>query len=191
MTFSLKWTVVLLGILLIVWSMFIPVFEGADESGHYCHAEYIARNKRLPNFNIRDGCFLSYPPGYYVLAAPIIALLPAAYFDDEQIQPNPDYISNRKSTDVFSKYIHPPSELMFQWNPLLQTVHLVRLLSVAMGFGIIFLTVKSAKLVTKFRWLPYVSVILFFNPMFLHMFSVISNVTLVSFLAAVFIYLHI
>lgn len=190
MTFSLKWTVVLLGILLIVWSMFIPVFEGADESGHYCHAEYIARNKRLPNFNIRDGCFLAYPPGYYSLVAPVIAFRPAANFEDEQIQPNPEYISNRKGKDVFSKYIHPWSELVYKWNPLLQTVHLIRLVSVLLGLGIIVLTVKAVRLVTKFRWLPFAGVILFFNPMFLHTFSVISNVALVSFLAAVFIYLH-
>lgn len=181
---------ILLGLLLVAWSLFIPIFEGADESGHYCHAEYIAKRKKLPNFLIQDGCFLSYPPGYYVLVAPIIAFRPAANFDDEQIQPNRAYIDNRKDKDVFSKYIHPLSELTFQWNPLLQMVHLVRLLSVVIGLGIIFLTIKAAKLVTKFRWLPYASVILFFNPMFLHIFSVISNVTLVSFLAAAFIYLH-
>jgi hypothetical protein len=190
MASNLKWSIVLLGILLTAWSVFIPVFEGPDESGHYCHAEYIARNRRLPNFNVRDGCFLAYPPGYYALVAPLIAVRPTVNFDDEQIQPNPEYISNRKSKDVFAKYIHPPSELIFQWNPLLQTVHLIRLVSVLLGLGIIGLTVKAAKLADKFRWLPYFSVILFFNPMFLHMFSVISNVVLVSFLAAVFIYLH-
>lgn len=181
---------ILLGLLLVAWSLFIPIFEGADESGHYCHAEYIAKKKKLPNILVQDGCFLAYPPGYYVLLAPIIALQPAANFDNEQIQPNPAYISNRKDKDVLSKYIHPLSELTFQWNPLLQMVHLVRLLSVAFGLGIMFLTIKAAKLVTRFRWLPYASVILFFNPMFLHTFSLVTNVTLISFLAAVFIYLH-
>jgi len=190
MTSNLKWPIALLGILLIAWSVFIPVFEGPDESGHYCHAEYIAKKKKLPNFLIQDGCFLAYPPGYYVLAAPIISSRPEANFDDEQIQPNPEYISNRKGKDVFSKYIHPQSELLFKWNPLLQTVHLVRLMSIAMGLGIIFLTIKSAKLLPKFRWLPFASVMLFFNPMFLHTFSLATNVTLVSLLAAVFIYLH-
>lgn len=190
MIFNLKWPIVLLGVLLVAWSVFIPVFEGPDESGHYCHAEYIARKGRLPNFNISDGCFLAYPPGYYVLIVPIIALRPEANFNDEQIQPNPAYVSNRKDKDIFSKYIHPRSELTFEWNPLLQIVHLARLISVAMGLGIIFLTIKSAKLLTKFRWLPYASVVLFFNPMFLHTFSLVTNVTLVSFLSAIFIYLH-
>ncbi|MBI2309892.1 hypothetical protein HYU89_03250 [Candidatus Collierbacteria bacterium] len=177
-------------LLLLGWSLLIPIFEGPDESGHYCHAEYIARNRRLPNFNVRDGCFLAYPPAYYALVAPIIAFRPAAKFDDDQIQTNPAYISNRKGKDVFSKYIHPRPELVFKWNPLLQTAHLVRLLSVAMGLGIILLTIKSAKLLPKFSWLPYASVLLFFNPMFLHTFSLVTNVTLASFLAAVFIYLH-
>lgn len=186
----MKLTIILLGLLLVSWSVFIPVFEGADEGGHYCHGEYIARNRRLPNFNIRDGCFLAYPPVYYTLIAPIIALRPAANFDDEQIQPNPDYITNRKGKNVFSKYVHPRSELFFNWNPLLQTVHLVRLLSVTLGLGIVVLTIKAAKLATKYRWLPYASVVLFFNPMFLHTFSLVTNVTLVSFLASVFIYLH-
>jgi len=187
---SIKNILLVFGVLLLAWSIFIPVFEGPDESGHYCHAEYIAKKRKLPNFLIQDGCFLAYPPGYYALVAPIIALRPAAKFDDVQIQPNPEYISNRKGKDVFSKYIHPRSELVFKWNPLLQTVHLVRLLSAAMGLGIIFLTIKAARLVTKFRWLPYASVMLFFNPMFLHTFSLVTNATLVSFLAAVFIYLH-
>lgn len=185
-----KGPIVLLTILLVAWSVFIPVFEGADESGHYCHAEYIAKNKKLPNFNVIDGCFLAYPPGYYLLVAPLVAMNPAANFDEKQIQSNPAYISNRKGKDIFSKYVHPRSELAFEWNPLLQTVHLMRLLSVVMGLGIIILTIKAAELISPFRWLPSASIILFFNPMFLHMFSVISNVTLVSFLAAVFIYVH-
>ena len=187
----MKRVVCIIGMLLVAWSLFVPVFEGPDESGHYCHAEYIARNRRLPNFNVRDGCFLPYPPLYYLLLTPAIMVSRDASFTDEQIQENPRYRTNRKDPDVFTKYIHTKEELFFRWNPLQRTVHLVRLISVLLGLGMIWFTYRAARFVHSDRSFPLFSLLLFFNPMFLHMFSVLSNVVLVSFLASLFILLEI
>ncbi len=168
--------------LLLLWNTFIPFLEGADEAGHFCHADYIAHRGKIPNLNIRDGCFLVYQPLYYLTLVPVIKAfgLPELKLSSLAMNPNWDDLRNGQ----YSQFIHTKHELLFNWGNFQVLIHTLRLISVACGILIFLIAWKVSKIVFADQKYRYLSLILFFNPMFLHIFSTLTNVVLVSLLAS-------
>lgn len=172
-------------VLLLLWNILIPAFEGADEVGHYCHADYIANRNKLPNLNKIDGCFLWHPPLYYVLQIPVIKLFKSAEFKIGDLTQNPNF-SNLKHGQ-YSQFVHTKEEWQFKWDNKTLKVHILRLVSSVFAVLIFLLTWKLSKTVFKKKEQRNLSLLVFFNPMFLHIFTTLTNVTLISLIATLII----
>jgi 4-amino-4-deoxy-L-arabinose transferase-like glycosyltransferase len=60
------------GILLVMWSLLVPMFEAPDEPGHWAYARYIHDHRRLPFYD-RNQIEAQQPPLYYWLISPFAA----------------------------------------------------------------------------------------------------------------------
>lgn len=176
-------------LLLLLWNAFVPVLEGADESGHYCSADYIAHRNKIPNLTINDGCFIWHPPLFYLTLAPVVKIFNITEFNNSFIQANPQGSFLRRGQ--YSQFIHNKDELLFRWNRFELLIHVLRLIPSVFGMLIFLLTYKSATKVFKKKININIALLLFFNPMFLHIFSTLTNVTLLSFITGSFIMIEI
>lgn len=76
-------------ILLIGWSLAVPIFEAPDEPHHWLFARYINDKKWLPVFN-KELVEANSPPLYYVLIAPVASDTPfPPVFVDKNGKTNP------------------------------------------------------------------------------------------------------
>ncbi len=163
----------------------MPIFEGADEEGHFCSIDYIAHEKRIPNVLINDGCFIWHPPLYYALLSPFAISFNLPRFDTATVKENPKGNLLRKGE--FAQFIHTKDELLFKWNRIQYEVHFLRLLTSIYAILIFLVTWKISGIVFSNKEPRYLSLLLFFNPMFLHIFTTLTNVTLISLIATLII----
>ncbi len=182
-----KLQIILLVVLFAIWNIFTPVLEGADEPGHFCHADYIAHRNKLPDLKVKDGCFLWHPPLYYLTLVPFIKISRLEEFNDNYFRINPKINLLRKGE--YAQFVHTQRELLLKWDKKTILIHSERLVSSFFGFFIILLTWKLSKKIFNNKLLQNASLLLFFNPMFLHIFTTITNVTLLSFITTIIIYL--
>lgn len=172
-------------LLLILWNLFFPIFEGADEMGHFCSADYIAHKNKLPNVLINDGCFIWHLPLYYALLSPVIKVFNLPQFDPGTVKLNPKADMLRKGQ--YAQFVHTKDELTFKWDVLTLQVHILRLFTSIFAVLMFILTWKISTRLFPKSLIPNLSLLLFFNPMFLHIFTTLTNVTLVSLISTVVI----
>src|SRR5690349_14479173 len=86
---SLLVLLALSGLLLIGWSLAVPIFEAPDEPHHWLFARYLNEKKRLPVFN-QELVEANSPPLYYALIAPVASDTPfPPTFVDKNGKPTP------------------------------------------------------------------------------------------------------
>lgn len=180
-----KFQIILFIVLLFFWNIFTPIFEGADEVSHFCHADYIVHRNKLPNLMIVDGCFLWHPPLYYLSLTPIIKLFNLAEYSPSLLPSNPKISLLRHGE--YAQFLHSKNELLFRWSYFQTQIHVLRIISSIMAISIFLITWKLSKRVFKNQNFSYLSLILFLNPMFSHIFTTLTNVVLVAFFATAFI----
>lgn len=181
---------------LLLWNIVMPVFEPADESGHYAHTLYILRNKELPNLldpspQEKGVGYTTYSPLYYFSLIPLAKLVNAPLETEELLPYHPRKDLFKKS--VFAVYLHSKDELVFKWNSLMSAVHLLRLQNSVYGLMTVYLVYLTGRQLFGNKSLkPLVAVSLVgFNPMFAHVSSSIVNVNLNILLFSLFFYLSV
>jgi hypothetical protein len=193
--FPLKWVILAIFLALgTAYSLVTPIFEASDERWHYPVVNYIAWERALP---VQDPAQAtawhqegSQPPLYYMLASLVTISVDA---DDLEsvLRPNPHAIVGLP-LEVGNKnmMLHSPLE-GWPWHKTVLAVHLIRLLSVALGACSVWLTWKIAeRLAPQNKWLPPLAATLTaFNPMFLFISASVNNDTLAAPLAAGAVYI--
>ena len=182
-----KYQLVLFTVLLLLWNLFFPIFEGVDEMGHFCSIDYIGHKNKIPNLLIDDGCFIWHPPLYYALLSPVIKIFDLPQFEPSAVKLNPKADLLRKGE--YAQYVHNKDELTFKWDALTIQIHILRLFTSLLAILMFVLTWKISSRLFPKGVMPNLSLLLFFNPMFLHIFTVISNVALISLLSTIIIFL--
>lgn len=172
---------------LLLWNMFTPIFEAADESTYYQHVYFLAHERRLPNLNFppEEAGVMSYPPTYYLPLIPILLILDApSIYDPLSIQLRTDHrVGLRRS--VFNFFEHSLGESKLQWNSQQWAVHLMRLIANLWGIGTVVLVYFTAKQFFKSETRAILaSLFVGLNPMFAHLTSTINVVNLLIFLAS-------
>ena len=172
----------------------MPVFEPADESGHYAHILYIWKQGRLPNLadpvpTEKGVGYTTYPPLYYFSLIPLAKLIDAPLESEELLPYHPQKELFKKS--VFSVYLHTKDELFLKWDNLAWAVHLLRLQTSIYGFLTVYLVYLTGKKMfgEKSRKPLLVVVLVGLNPMFAHISNSIVNVNLNILLFSLFFYL--
>ena len=172
----------------------MPVFEPADESGHYAHILYIWKQGRLPNLadpvpTEKGVGYTTYPPLYYFSLIPLAKLIDAPLESEELLPYHPQKELFKKS--VYAVYLHTKDELFFKWNSLAKSVHLLRLQTSLYGLLTVYLVYLTGKKVfgEKSRKPLLAAVLVGLNPMFAHISNSIVNVNLNILLFSFFFYL--
>ena len=181
-----------------------PIFEGPDEIDHYKFIRYVVQNKSLPNPFVEPGAQYHQAPLYYMLGAPFSLLSNDDDFSRIDGNQNPYYVVDRRQnprrgepyslpgSDNKNLFIHTRAEAFpYNQSGVARSVHILRLLSVALGtgtviisyaiFGLLWPTRSDRRLVA----LGFVA----FMPQFVYISSIINNDNLLIFLATVSLYL--
>lgn len=172
---------------LVLWNIFTPIFEAADESTYYQHVYWLAHERQLPNLNSppAQAGVMSYPPTYYLPLIPILLIWDApSIYDPLSIQLRVDHrVGLRQS--VFNFFEHSVAESKLQWNSQQWAVHLMRLVTNVWGLGTVVLVYLTAKdfFRDKNRAI-WASLFVGFNPMFAHLNSTIIVINLLIFLTS-------
>lgn len=181
-------------VLAVLYSVVTPIFEAPDENYHFGMIQHIAETGQLPVQDMQhrtpwmqEG---SQPPLYYLLSAPLAAVIPDALNVPYPLDRNPHAQIGiglaRINRNVF---IHTRAE-SFPWRGVPLAVHLIRLLSVAFGAWTIFCIAQTAHFVLLNNTLALIAAaFVAFNPMFLFIHASINNDTLVTALSATALWL--
>jgi hypothetical protein len=182
--------VTLIFFLLAVWySVATPIFEISDEFSHYPVVHYIAERGELP---VQDTARTrpwdwegAQPPLYYVLAAVLVAPLDRGDLSEHLIENPHTKTGIGLATDNHNVMLHDWEAQSFPWKGTPLAVHVVRLFSVLLGTGAVWMSFAVARLAVPEK--PAIALaaqcLTAFNPMFLAIVGSVNNDNLVIFLA--------
>jgi 4-amino-4-deoxy-L-arabinose transferase-like glycosyltransferase len=133
--------------LAILYSLSTPIFEASDELWHFPMVAYLAENGlRLP---VQDPSIPtpwrqegSQPPLYYMLAALLAAPLDLSDMEAVRRQnPHADIGVVRPDGNA-NMIVHHPDREAFPWNGTFLAVQVVRLFSIVLGLGTVYITYR-------------------------------------------------
>lgn len=129
-----------------------PIFEGPDELEHFRFIQTVAQTGALPNALGISGSQYHHAPLYYLLAAPFAALAaPVDLFEYSRTYSNPfyGYAFFAVGNDNKNTFLHSRAEdFPYSGSSVARTVHLLRLISVALSAG----TVLASRAVFRELW---------------------------------------
>lgn len=126
----------------LAFSLTSPIFEAPDEIEHFRYIRTIARSGALPEPDAQPRGQYHQPPLYYVLHVPLLSLLDDTGFEQIDGRKNPfyGYEFAVPGSDNKNEYLHTRAESFpYTHSPIARTVHLLRLISILMGAGTIFI----------------------------------------------------
>ncbi|HEY75191.1 MAG TPA: hypothetical protein G4O00_03295 [Thermoflexia bacterium] len=182
-------------ILGVIYSLATPPLEASDEFKHYPYTQYVQTHHDLPVLDpetclatpddcpwLQDG---GQPPLYYILMAAVTSWIDTSdlptlrWMNWHAFIGDPSQICNKNLV------IHVPEREAFPWRGSVLAIHLIRLLTVGIGAGTVFLTYRLAR--DLFPDGPPgivlgATALTAFNPMFLFVNSAVNNDALAAFL---------
>lgn len=188
------WVLVLFLILGAIYAITTPVFEASDELWHYPFVRHLADGNPLP---VQDPDHVgpwkqeaSQQPLYYALAAALTFWIDTSDMDSVRWL-NP-HVDNGILTQDGNKnlVIHRP-ETESSWSGVVLAVRLIRLFSVLLSAGTVYMTWRIARFVLPQK--PYLAVgaaaVNAFTPMFLFVSGAVNNDSLSMLLCATALFL--
>lgn len=182
--------------LAVAYSVVTPLFEASDELWHYPMVRYVAENAfSLP---VQDPANPGpwrqeggQPPLYYYLGAAATFWIDTSDLPElRRLNPHAD-IGVVVPDGNANMIVHSAEREAFPWSGAALAMHLVRFLSVLMGFGTVALTFWLGRLLFPARPAIALAAAAFtaFNPMFLFISGVINNDNLSTLLASLLLVL--
>ncbi|HEY8694003.1 MAG TPA: phospholipid carrier-dependent glycosyltransferase [Chloroflexota bacterium] len=174
-------------VLALIYNSATPIFEASDEFRHYLTVRYLVLNHALPLIQSSDDPFAPWqeagqPPLYYFAGAAI-----SGWVDTSNLPQitdfNPHAQAGVPSTSPDSKnlFVHSAAE-DFPYYGVSLAAHLVRLFSIMLGAGTVYLTYRLARTVAP--GFPAVALLAMalvaFSPQFLFVSASIDNDNLVT-----------
>lgn len=164
-----------------------PLFESSDEMWHIGMTVRLARGEGLPIQRPdeetpwrQEG---SQPPLYYAFLAVLTRGLGLSLDDFEQIYHRNPYAWLGDASKIANRnqVLHTPAE-QFPWRGAVLTLHLWRLVSVALGLLTVLATVNAMRLLFPDRpgWALGSGLLVAVNPMFLFITASVNNDALVN-----------
>ncbi len=188
---------IILGYLVLAWSYAQgPLFEPPDEDLHYDYIRVLAHEHRFPNPYTKEWSQYAQPPGYYLLNAPILALLPDNDFENryEVMRENPyaGELVDVPHQQNRNQYLHDSSERFpYKGNDTARNAQVLRWFSILLGLITLYFSYRIFQLLWPdhpYRRLFALAIIAFW-PLYLRMGGAINNDNLVYLVATLTIYL--
>ncbi len=172
----------------IVYSVMAPLLESPDEAEHYAYVNYLADGRGLPVQRPGEATHYrqegSQPPLYYALGAALTAGIDSGDFEALLVRNPHARIGVGMTTDNQNTYLHSEAQA-WPWRGAVLAIHLVRLLSVAMGAATVWGVYRLGQALWPQR--PGVTLgamaLTAFNPMFIYVSASVNNdnaITLLS-----------
>jgi 4-amino-4-deoxy-L-arabinose transferase-like glycosyltransferase len=173
----------------ILYSATMPIFEASDEVWHYPMVEVIARTGQLPVQPLEPGQTSgpwrqegSQPPLYYALGAALTFWIDTG--DMAEVRHLNPHVKAGEATPERSNVnlvVHDPTIEGLPWTGTVLAVHLVRVLSVALGTWAVYLTwALVTELFPTRPWLALTTAAVHaFTPMYLFISSSVNNDNLI------------
>lgn len=170
-----------------------PILEASDEARHFAMALLLKETGALPRASLSARTFAQQEvvqaPLYYALGAVVLG-----GFDTSEARRyftmTPGFVSGRADLPGPRNMFTPRSALAVASTQVEDAVLLLRLLSVALGLGVVLFTMLSFReFVPEAPHLPEIAAaVIAFNPMFLFIHASINNDCLLNFIAAGIVY---
>lgn len=178
-----------------IYSLVTPLMEASDELWHYPMVKYLADHRSLPvqvagveTAWRQEG---SQPPLYYALGALLTSWIDTS--DLEEVRRLNPHADNGKITEDGNTnlIVHTPAQEKRGWRGTTLAIHLVRLFSVLMGTGTVYLGYRLLLEIWPERWGLALSAaaLTAFNPMFLFISGAVNNDNLAMLLSALGIWM--
>jgi hypothetical protein len=191
---SLLGAIVLAYVLLgITYALATPPLESSDEYKHYPVVQYLQTQHALPILNPDDpGLWLqegAQPPLYYAVMALLTGWIDTSDLPQvHQVNPhafigNPNQITNK------NLIIHQPERESLPWRGTVLAVMVIRLASVGLGAGTVYLVAQLGRLLFSARVGLLAAALTAFNPMFLFVNAAVNNDSLAILLGTLGLYL--
>jgi 4-amino-4-deoxy-L-arabinose transferase-like glycosyltransferase len=171
-----------------------PIFEGPDEIEHYRFIRALAQTRALPDPRSQERAQYHQAPLYYLLAAPLALLSDDTDFTsiDGRINPFYPYQLGIPGNDNKNLYVHTRAEdFPYAASGTARAVHLIRLLSVALGTCTVLVGVRIFRLLWPDR--PdrrlMAQAVVAFTPQFLYLSGTINNDNLLYLLTTLTLFL--
>ena len=170
-----------------------PLLEASDESRHFAMALLLKETRTLPRASVTTRTIaqqeVAQPPLYYALCAIVLGA-----FDTSEagnyLAMTPGFVAGRADLSGPRNMFTPRGRLEVRNTQVETAIIVLRLLSVALGLGVILLTSLSFR-----EFMPeapeqsqVAASLIAFNPMFLFIHSSINNDCLLNFIAAGVVY---
>ena len=186
------------GVLGVVYSVVTPLFEASDELWHYPMVRYVAQHAGLPVQRAglsdaeapwrQEG---GQPPLYYALGALATFWIDTGDMPQvRELNPHPD-IGVIVPDGNAAMMVHRAGVDRFPWHGTALAVHIVRLLSVLMGLGTVYMTYRLGRELFPARPAVGLAGAAFtaFTPMFLFISASVNNDNLATLLASVIVWM--
>ncbi|MBI5927706.1 MAG: glycosyltransferase family 39 protein [Chloroflexi bacterium] len=188
---------IIVGYLILAWSYAQgPLFEPPDEDLHYDYIRVLAKDHILPDPYPEKWTEYLQPPGYYLLNAPILALLPDHDFESRYgvMRKNPyaGELIDIPHQQNRNQYLHDRSEKFpYTGNDTARNAQVLRWFSIFLCLLTLYFSYRIFQLLwpdAPYRRLLALAIIAFW-PLYLRMAGAINNDNLVYLVATLTIYL--
>lgn len=156
-----------------------PPLESSDEYKHYPVVQYIQTQHALPVLEPKNpGLWLqegAQPPLYYLLMAGVTSWIDTGDLPDVHHKNLYAFIGNPGQIRNKNLIIHDPVREQFPWQGTILAVNLIRLASVGLGLGTIWLTFRLGRLLFSPQIGLLAAALTAFNPMFLFVSAAVNN----------------
>ncbi|MBI5876334.1 MAG: glycosyltransferase family 39 protein [Chloroflexi bacterium] len=145
-------TVALFALVATAFSVTTPLFEGPDEPAHFAYVLHLAQGRGLPLLFGPDAAGIEtfQPPLYYLIAAPLVSWANPSDLD-ALLARNPHATNDALALTNRNLFVHTTREA-FPYGGMALAVHLVRLLGVLFGAGVLVMTYALARELFPREW---------------------------------------
>ncbi len=134
----------------VTYSIVSPIFEVSDELWHYPMVKYLADNGlQLPSQDpANPGLWRqegSQPPLYYLVSAVLTSGIDTSDLETVRRQNPHSDIGIIRPDGNANMMVHRPDSEVFPWNGTVLAVHIIRLFSVLLGLGTVWVTYQIGR----------------------------------------------
>lgn len=169
---------------LVLWNLFVPVFELPSEQIYFDRIHYIATHNQLPDLSKLQPGAIAWPDLYPLLMTPIFKILkPPLVYNHETKQLATNYLTGGQSIrGKYNRFDHKLAEKKFNWDSFYWSVHLARFITSLFTIAALYYIYKTSNQIAPL-------ILAGFSPKLIHRSASLVSIPLLFFLFSLFYYL--
>ena len=177
----------------VIYALSTPPLEASDEFKHYPLVQYVQTHHALPVLEpdapgpwLQEG---TQPPLYYLVMAALTSWIDTSDLPGLRVLNPHAFIGIPNQVGNKNLIMHQPEREAFPWRGSVLAVYLIRLASIGLGAGTVWLTARLGRTLLGDRVGLLAAAFTAFNPMFLFVSAAVNNDSLAILLGTLGLYL--